>query len=373
MLRASEWAADMRRITREEIGMTPNAPATHEQMIQLQASCRRVFESRTGLSWSATRDANKGFGQAEGSCTRFLAGDHSLWARGTDQAFAIEGNEAAHEPAMSAIREAGSVTDALPGSEDVTDSVPFLWVLWRETVAEDSDVWLPPQMSASVPQLLVPFDPETSRLRNGRVLAAGVAYAAGEPTFYLPKPMMNRLREKFRFKCAVVKAFLDAGRPTVIYRPKPLCATAPAQPAQPTGPAQPTAPAQPTGPAQPAQPVRVAGVVAPRSMGKSSRRRRKVWYPEERAKRQRDAAPREARESSLDLDLPRAPFESIVRELGGDYRWESNALRLLQYATEQRLVDLFDDAYFIAEKVGKRVTLMEVDMRVARRVNRSEI
>jgi len=48
-------------------------------------------------------------------------------------------------------------------------------------------------------------------------------------------------------------------------------------------------------------------------------------------------------------------------------RWQSSALRALQEATEAYLVHLFEDAYLCTIH-AKRVTLMQRDLQLARRI-----
>lgn len=378
MLGVSEWAADMRRIAIDKLGMKPNTEATPEQLFELQARCRVLFEARTGLSWTQTRRANRGVGHSPGSPTRFLKGDDELRSRGLGEAMALDRKINGHEHVMAAMRAAGNVTDVLPGTDGVADSVPLRWVVWREVVAEYGDVWLPPQMCAMFPQLLIPWDPDTAVLRRARVIAAGITFTGKGPVFYLDKISMKLLFEKYHFRCTIIKAFLDAGRPLVMFRPKPIApATSPSpvdsftrdlSPLSPVAfePAAPEPPAQLAESAPPPVSRGKGPLVIKRPVARRPVPRRKIapFYPEQRAKRRREQS---------QLDFARAPFEAMAREIAGDYRWEANALQVVQFATEQRLLELFEDAYFLTEKIGKRMTLMEIDMQAARRLNHSEI
>jgi len=80
---------------------------------------------------------------------------------------------------------------------------------------------------------------------------------------------------------------------------------------------------------------------------------------------------------STDLLLRKLPFSRLVREvaleMSTDYsegpllRWQSSALLALQEATEAYLVHLFEDANLCAIH-AKRVTIMQRDMQLARRI-----
>ncbi|EJU05757.1 histone H3 variant [Dacryopinax primogenitus] len=79
-------------------------------------------------------------------------------------------------------------------------------------------------------------------------------------------------------------------------------------------------------------------------------------------------------QKTTDLLLQKLPFSRLVREiatdmttLNRDVRWQSSALRALQEATEAYLVHLFEDAY-LCTLHAKRVTLMQRDLQLARRI-----
>jgi len=82
-----------------------------------------------------------------------------------------------------------------------------------------------------------------------------------------------------------------------------------------------------------------------------------------------------ALQKSTDLLLAKLPFSRVVREVAydmsaieaGDLRWQSSALLALQEAAEAYLVHLFEDANLCAVH-GKRVTLMQKDIQLARRI-----
>ena len=79
-------------------------------------------------------------------------------------------------------------------------------------------------------------------------------------------------------------------------------------------------------------------------------------------------------QKSTDLLVPRLPFSRLVREIaagfasaGGDLRFRSSALAALQEAAEAFLVTLMEDGMLCAVH-AKRVTLMQKDMQLARRI-----
>ena len=70
--------------------------------------------------------------------------------------------------------------------------------------------------------------------------------------------------------------------------------------------------------------------------------------------------------------LRRLPFVAVVREVTRQmfeetYRWTTEALMALQEATEDFLVGLLEDCNLCAIH-AKRVTIMQDDMRLARRI-----
>ncbi|EOR00429.1 Histone H3-like centromeric protein cnp1 [Wallemia ichthyophaga EXF-994] len=93
------------------------------------------------------------------------------------------------------------------------------------------------------------------------------------------------------------------------------------------------------------------------------------------------AALREIRkyQKSTDLLIQKLPFSRLVREIHEEFlntgyrleefpaRWQSSALLCLQEAAEAYLVHLFEDAYLCTIH-AKRVTLMQQDIRLARRI-----
>ncbi|KAI0773444.1 histone-fold-containing protein, partial [Irpex lacteus] len=84
-------------------------------------------------------------------------------------------------------------------------------------------------------------------------------------------------------------------------------------------------------------------------------------------------------QKSTDLLIRKLPFSRIVREIAmdmttdmNDYgdaglRWQSSAILALQEATEAYLVHLFEDTNLCAIH-AKRVTIMQRDMQLARRI-----
>lgn len=76
-------------------------------------------------------------------------------------------------------------------------------------------------------------------------------------------------------------------------------------------------------------------------------------------------------QKSTEFLIRRLPFQRLVREIAkelkGDLRFEANALLALQEAAESYLVGLFEDTNLCAIHAN-RVTIMQKDMRLARRI-----
>ena len=76
-------------------------------------------------------------------------------------------------------------------------------------------------------------------------------------------------------------------------------------------------------------------------------------------------------QKSVDMLLPRAPFQRLVRGITMDMdhtlRFQSQALQALQEATEAYVVGLFEDTNLCAIH-AKRMTVMKKDMDLARRI-----
>jgi len=81
-------------------------------------------------------------------------------------------------------------------------------------------------------------------------------------------------------------------------------------------------------------------------------------------------------QQSTDLLILKLPFARLVREIaqyilpfqvGQELRWQSQAIQALQEATEAFLVHLFEDTNLCAIH-GKRVTIMQKDIQLARRL-----
>ncbi|EPT03763.1 hypothetical protein FOMPIDRAFT_1142063 [Fomitopsis schrenkii] len=84
-------------------------------------------------------------------------------------------------------------------------------------------------------------------------------------------------------------------------------------------------------------------------------------------------------QKSTELLIRKLPFSRVVREIALDMmtdmvdygdtglRWQSSAILALQEATEAYLVHLFEDANLCAIH-AKRVTLMQKDLQLARRI-----
>eukprot|EP01117_Protostelium_nocturnum_P006342 TRINITY_DN2292_c0_g1_i1.p1 TRINITY_DN2292_c0_g1~~TRINITY_DN2292_c0_g1_i1.p1 ORF type:complete len:187 (+),score=67.43 TRINITY_DN2292_c0_g1_i1:131-691(+) len=81
---------------------------------------------------------------------------------------------------------------------------------------------------------------------------------------------------------------------------------------------------------------------------------------------------------STNLLIPKLPFARLVREIAhtftpvnsDGYRFQAEALMALQEATESYLTGLFEDAYLCSNH-AKRVTLMNRDIQLARRIRGS--
>jgi histone H3 len=76
-------------------------------------------------------------------------------------------------------------------------------------------------------------------------------------------------------------------------------------------------------------------------------------------------------QKSTELLIRKAPFQRLVREIAQEYktelRFQSNAVAALQEASEAYLVGLFEDTNLCAIH-AKRVTIMQKDMQLARRI-----
>ncbi|CAK5275527.1 unnamed protein product [Mycena citricolor] len=132
-------------------------------------------------------------------------------------------------------------------------------------------------------------------------------------------------------------------------------------------------------------PAKKPKMTARKSTGGRPPQRAAVVEPPPKKKRFRPGtvALREIRkyQKSTDLLLRKLPFARLVREIANDLmtdmnnnygpgaglRWQSSALMALQEATEAYLVHLFEDANLCAIH-AKRVTLMQRDIQLARRI-----
>ena len=76
-------------------------------------------------------------------------------------------------------------------------------------------------------------------------------------------------------------------------------------------------------------------------------------------------------QKSTELLIRKLPFQRLVREIAQDFktdcRFQSTAILALQEASEAYLVGLFEDANLCAIH-AKRVTLMDKDIKLARRI-----
>ena len=78
-------------------------------------------------------------------------------------------------------------------------------------------------------------------------------------------------------------------------------------------------------------------------------------------------------QKSTELLIRKIPFQRLVREIvqkmkGKDYKFQSTALLALQEASEQFLVNMFDQCNHIAIH-GKRTTLMVKDIQLWKRLH----
>ena len=80
-------------------------------------------------------------------------------------------------------------------------------------------------------------------------------------------------------------------------------------------------------------------------------------------------------QKSTELLIRKMPFQRLVREIAQNYksdlRFQASAIAAMQEASEAYLVGLFEDTNLCAIH-AKRVTIMEKDMKLARRI-RGEI
>ncbi|GJV51954.1 histone H3.2-like protein [Tanacetum coccineum] len=76
-------------------------------------------------------------------------------------------------------------------------------------------------------------------------------------------------------------------------------------------------------------------------------------------------------QKSMERLIRKLPFQRLVREIAQDFktdlRFQSNAVDVLQEASEGYLVGLFEDSNLCAIH-AKRVTIMPKDMQLARRI-----
>mgnify|MGYP002386795335 CR=1 FL=1 len=76
-------------------------------------------------------------------------------------------------------------------------------------------------------------------------------------------------------------------------------------------------------------------------------------------------------QKSTELLVRKLPFQRLVREIAQDYktdvRFQASAIEALQEASESFLVGMFEDTNLCAIH-AKRVTIMQKDMHLARRI-----
>ena len=76
-------------------------------------------------------------------------------------------------------------------------------------------------------------------------------------------------------------------------------------------------------------------------------------------------------QNSVDLQIPRLPFQRLVREITGninrDLRFATQAIIALQESCESFITGLMEDSYLCTLHANRK-TLMPKDMQLARRI-----
>ena len=84
---------------------------------------------------------------------------------------------------------------------------------------------------------------------------------------------------------------------------------------------------------------------------------------------------RAKKRGSMECDIPRVPFQRIVREIAvsmkNGVRFQGQALDAIQEATEAYAISFFEDAGLCAAH-AKRVTVMVPDVKLAKRLRRED-
>lgn len=80
-------------------------------------------------------------------------------------------------------------------------------------------------------------------------------------------------------------------------------------------------------------------------------------------------------QASGKFKIPKAPVNRLIREIAQDYGsdlyFSSEAMQLLQAASEEVITELLQDANELSSKIGKRTTVLPKDVRAAARIRAS--
>lgn len=80
-------------------------------------------------------------------------------------------------------------------------------------------------------------------------------------------------------------------------------------------------------------------------------------------------------QASGSFKIPKAPVNRLIREIAQDYGsdlyFSSEAMQLLQAASEEVITELLQDANELSSKIGKRTTVLPKDVRAAARIRAS--
>lgn len=80
-------------------------------------------------------------------------------------------------------------------------------------------------------------------------------------------------------------------------------------------------------------------------------------------------------QASGSFKIPKAPVNRLIREIaqnyGSDLYFSSEAMQLLQAASEEVITELLQDANELSSKIGKRTTVLPKDVRAAARIRAS--
>lgn len=80
-------------------------------------------------------------------------------------------------------------------------------------------------------------------------------------------------------------------------------------------------------------------------------------------------------QASGSFKIPKAPVNRLIREIAQDMSqdlyFSSDAMQLLQAASEEVITELLQDANELSSKIGKRSTVLPKDVRAAARIRAS--